>query len=81
MPKNDTVLPNGPSAIDLIACVDECFHVFSSDDQDHIIVKDVCNSVTFLEDTAGLKSFREEATMKMDECLDWDEDSEGDEDF
>jgi len=44
-------------------------------------LKNVCNCPdgSFLEDTAGLTAFRDEANEKMDDCLDWDEDSEGDE--
>jgi len=71
--------PTVPAFKYCTGCCDDVVHAYTK--HKFSFVKDVCNSVTFLEDTAGLKSFREEATMKMEECLDWDEDSEGDEDF
>ena len=39
------MIPNGPSAVDVILYVDKCFNGFSKDDQGHVTIKDVCNLV------------------------------------
>ncbi len=71
--------PTVPAFNYCTGCCDPVVDTYRKDE--FSFVKRVCNCTdgSFLEDTAGLTAFRAEANKKIDDCLDWDEDSEGDE--
>jgi ubiquitin-like modifier-activating enzyme ATG7 len=67
--------PTVPSFRFCTACCDPIVDRYKKDGFE--FVKEVCCSDgTFLEDIAGLTEFRNEANAKMEDCLDWDEESD-----
>lgn len=57
-------------------CCDSVVDTYK-EDRFEFVQKVCCNrDGSYLEDVAGLTTFRAEATAKMDDCIDWDEEDE-----
>ena len=68
--------PSVPAFPSCTACADSVVEEYKKNGFE--FVKCVCCDVDgkYLEDVSGLTSFRDEAAKKLEECLDWDEDSD-----